>query len=600
MRLKMKILLMCLGSTLLALILQTYLFQDSSSGFIYNQAKEESENSLRNMQNEISAFVKRIESSMIEVYMEKDFIQALKEEKKVENLRGEFYRKAYEIGTGNFKTEDSVVSVYLYTPKHEIISTYRRAVTPKHNYASDIYQEPEMENAEIVKNYTESEDTVMLITSYYNKYREKDILRFVLKIYYNGSRSHKIGYVVCDVDSKEFISIMKKYGNEKTMYIWLQPEGDRPAVAYGELSAKEKKYYLEMSEKIRNKDRTGTFQLDKQEVFQVEQTKYNLTAYSMMPQSVLRQNQKALTQNLFLIAFLMIIIASILTTLVSHSIIRPLDMLMETIQRIKGGESDLRTEVVNHDEIGELGQNFNEMLDQMEELKEKENQAKLLASQAEYKALQAQINPHFLYNTLETMSSIAEIKDCPEVSLLSQSLSNIFRYSLNMKEPFSTVAEEIAHLKNYSYVMDVRMRDNIKYIYEIDDEVLCDKLPRISIQPLVENALNHGLRNKRGEKIIHIIVEKCEGILKLTVSDNGIGMDAEKLNRELEKNDWDYVEKGDSIGLHNINSRIKMLCGENYGIHIQSVKGEGTSVSITLPEISSKLSENQLNGEGHE
>ncbi|MCI9082593.1 MAG: sensor histidine kinase [Lachnospiraceae bacterium] len=600
MRLRMKILFMCLGSTLVALLLQTYLFQDSSSGFIYNQAKEESENSLRNMQNEISAFVKGIESSMIEVYMEKDFIQALKEEKRVENLRAEFYRKAYEIGTTNFETEDSVVSFYLYTPQHEIISTYRRAVTPKHNYASDIYQEPEEENAEVVRTYAESEEAVMLITSYYNQYREKDILRFVLKLYYNGNRSHKIGYAVCDVDSKKFISIMKKYGNEKTMYIWLQPKGDRPAVAYGELSRKEAEYFKEMSEKIRSKHQTGTFQLEKQEVFQVEQAKYNLTAYSMMPQSVLQQNQKALTRNLLLIAGLMVVIASALTILVSHSIIRPLDMLMDTIQRIKGGEAHLRTQVVNHDEIGELGQNFNEMLDQMEELKEKESQAKLLASQAEYKALQAQINPHFLYNTLETMSSIAEIRDCPEVSLLSQSLSNIFRYSLNMKEPFSTVAEEIAHLKNYCYVMDVRMRDNVKYIYEIDKEALSDRLPRISIQPLVENALNHGLRNKRGEKIIHIMVKKEGGMLKLRVSDNGVGMNAEKLNEELEKNDRHYVEKGDSIGLHNINARIKMLCGERYGIRIQSAEGEGTSVWIILPEINGKLPERQADGEKYE
>lgn len=168
--------------------------------------------------------------------------------------------------------------------------------------------------------------------------------------------------------------------------------------------------------------------------------------------------------------------------------------------------------------------------------------------------------------------------------MLSQSLSNIFRYSLNMKEPFSTVAKEITHLKNYSYVMNVRMRDNVKYVYQIDDSALKDRLPRISIQPLVENALNHGLRNKRGEKMIRIEIKGEGGILNICVSDNGVGMEPEKLNKELAQNDLQYVEEGNSIGLHNINARIKMLYGEEYGIHIESAAGEGTSVYVTLPE----------------
>ena len=583
MKLKVKILLMCLGSTLLALILQTFLFQESSSEFIYNQAKEESENSLKNMQNEITAFIKDIESSMIEVYMERDFIQTLKEGHDPERLRSEFYRKSYEIATGKFGTKDSVVSFYLYTPGHEIISTYRRASTPKHNYAADIYESPEEENAQAVVDYVSSDNTVMLVTSYYNQYREKDILRFVLKLYNNSNRNDRIGYMVCDVDSKVFTSIMKKYSTDNTMFIWLQPQGDRPVVAYGELTGKEEDYYKKMSEKIQTGDQLEEPHLEKQEVFQVEQSKYNLTAYSMMPQSVLRQSQKTLTDNLFLIAFLMVILATVLTTVVSRGIIRPLDMLMVTIQKIKGGDSHLRAKVGNKDEIGELSQNFNEMLDQMEELRQKENQATRLLSQAEYKALQAQINPHFLYNTLETMSSIAEIRGCPEVSILSQSLSNIFRYSLNMKDPFSTVAKEVAHLKNYCYVMEMRMRDNVKYIYDIDEDALQDRLPRISIQPLVENALNHGLRNKRGEKMVWIAIQKEDGILKIGVSDNGVGMDAEKLNADLEQNDLNYVEKGDSIGLHNINARIKMLYGESYGISIKSALGEGACVSIRLP-----------------
>lgn len=528
-KLRAKILIMCLGCTFLALILQTAVFYRLSSEFVYDQSKNESENSLKNMQNEIYQVVKRIESNMVDIYVEEDFIQALKEEDDINVLRNRFFRKAYDIGTNNFETQDGVVALYLYTPENEIISTYRRAVTPKHRYAEDIYTDMEQENADKVLKYLQSDNTTMLISSYYNPYREKDILRFVLKLYNNSNRYQKIGYVVCDVDSKVFTAIMEKYRTDSTMFIWLQPDGDRPVTALGTLSPEEEKIYKDMSGQIGSSDSVSTAANEEQVIFQVEQSKYNLTAYSILPQSILWRNQKNLSINIVLIGVFMIILSTVLTFLISRNMIRPLGALMQTIQRIKQGETELRAATENKDEIGELGENFNEMLDQMEELREKESKARLLQSQAEYKALQAQINPHFLYNTLETMSSIAEIRNCPEVSMLSQSLSNIFRYSLNMKDQLSTVAQEINHLKNYCYVMSVRMQDNINYIYDIDETVLQEKIPRISIQPLVENALNHGLRNKRGEKKVWIQIKRRDEKFEISVRDNGTGMDAGKI-----------------------------------------------------------------------
>lgn len=583
MKLRFKILFMCLGCTLIALLLQTWLFQETSSSLIYGQAKEESENSLQNMQNEIYDFAKKIESNLIEVYTEEELIERLSENPGIETLRSEFYRKAYDIGTSEFETSDNVVALYLYTMDHEIVSTYRRAVTPKHNYQIDIYDDIEGENARTVMDYVESDDSAMLISSYYNPYRKKDILRFVLKLYHNSNRNDKVGYIVCDIDTKTVTTIMEKYRTDSTVFMWLQPVGDRPALSLGSLSKSEQKYYDETTRKIENGKTVTASDRLKQELFQVKQNKYNLTAYSMMPKNLLEQNQRNLTANLILIAVCMIIMATILTLLISRNITRSLDILMGTIQRIKNGDTKLRAEISNRDEVGELGKNFNEMLDQMEELKEKEYQAKQLLTQAEYKALQAQINPHFLYNTLDTMSSIAEVKNCPEVSMLSQSLSSLFRYSLNMKEPFSTVAKEIMHLKNYTQVMSIRMHDNIHYVFDVDERSRRDLIPRISLQPLVENAINHGLRNKRGDKEIRIETKVKEDKLHICVADNGVGMDVTEINESLRKNEISLVEQGTSIGLHNINARLKILYGEQYGIYIESKIGEGTQVHMTLP-----------------
>ena len=178
-------------------------------------------------------------------------------------------------------------------------------------------------------------------------------------------------------------------------------------------------------------------------LFQVPQKKYNLDAYSIMPQAILKQSQKALTQNLIVIAIVMSVIISIVAIYITRGLARPLEQLNKTIVQIRSGHTNQRVAYIKEDEIGQLGKEFNVMLDEIEQLISHEYKAKLMLNKAEYKALQAQINPHFLYNTLDTMSSIASIQNCQMVSDLCQSLSNIFRYSLDMKHPYSTVAKEI-------------------------------------------------------------------------------------------------------------------------------------------------------------
>lgn len=584
MKLRTKIFIMVLGCVLAALIIQTCLFQNLSSKLIYEQAKEESEQSMQSMQNEIYGLIKGIENNLIEIYMDDELLQSLRKKETIKELQSKFYRKAYDIATDEFETGDDVVSFYLYTMDHQVISTYRRAVTPKHNYASDIYSDPEYTNAEIVKKYVELDNPVMLVSSYYNEYRNKNILRFVMKLYNESNLQNKIGYVVCDVDTKNLEKIMDKYRIDRTAFMWLQPTGDRPIDTLGDLDAEQTKEYNALEKSIACGKKAENETNSKQEFFRIDQQHYNLTAYSMMPQKVLRQNQRNLTINLLAIALLMICVSMIITGFISSGLTRPLELLMNTIQKIGNGNVQLRAKIVKEDEIGELAQQFNEMLDQMEELKQKEYQTKQLLNRAEYKALQAQVNPHFLYNTLDTMASIAEIRNCPEVSHMSQSLALIFRYSLNMKDPFSTVENEIAHLKNYIYVMDMRMHDNIQYTFDVDEMTLKSKLPRLSLQPIVENAINHGLRNKRGKKKIGIQIKREQMDLVICIEDNGIGLDTSAINESLRKNELDFVEKGNSIGLHNINARLKMLYGNQYGMHLESMLGEGTKVFMILPD----------------
>jgi sensor histidine kinase YesM len=243
-------------------------------------------------------------------------------------------------------------------------------------------------------------------------------------------------------------------------------------------------------------------------------------------------------------------------------------------------------------EIGVLGKEFNEMLDETGRLIKEQYEAKLLINDIRYKALQAQVNPHFLYNTLDTMGGIAASQNCPMVGTLCKALSNIFRYCLNMKDSFATLEDEILHIKNYMYVMNVRMNGSIYIDYHIDSALFHVKIPRLSIQPLVENAIQHGLKNTRNEKRIRIGTEQKETSLLICVEDNGVGMDADTINQRLRSSTNDVLQKSNYIGLDNINTRIRILYGESYGVFVNSKISEGSRVFLSLP-IDEEIVENE-------
>lgn len=578
-----KILLICILCTLIALVLQTAFLLNVSSNMVYEQARDIAYNSLDNMQNELGSYIEGIENNMVNIYNDKTFLGALRDYKTAEELRQDYYRYARDYAEQYFTANDGMMALYFYNRNHEIVSVYRKAATPKRNYAADIYEEEKLYNAERVKAYAESTENKMLISSYHNPSTDADMIRFVLKLYDVSSAKEMIGYIVCDADVKATRKIMQKYQLGENTFVWLQPAGDRAFALLGEPGEDYVDFCGKMMDDIQEKKQAAVDMADSEKVFfHLPVKRYGLDVYAIMPQSVLKASQKMLSRTLVMSVSALSVLMIILYTYITKRLTNPLADLMDTIGRIRGGDTNLRVNYQVQDEIGKLGEEFNYMLDSIETLIGQQYQDKLLLNRAQYQALQTQINPHFLYNTLDTMSSIASIQNCELVSDLCQSLSNMFRYSLDMKYPYATVAREIAHLKNYIFVMNVRMRQEIRYHFDIDDDALLYSVPKISIQPLVENAINHGLKNKRGEKNITIKIWQSEEKLYVMVRDDGVGMDAEKYNRLLKENDTGLVEEGDSIGLLNINARLKMIYGEEYGLFIESEPGTGSSVYLTV------------------
>ena len=581
---RMKIMLLCLGCTLLALVLQSSFYQRASSSIIYEQAKTENLTRLETMQTEILELVNKIEQSLINIYTEREFIDDIKSGMPYDELRERYYTIAYQYGATNFTLDEGLQVLYIYDKEHRLISSYRKDAAFRDLYATDIYGTDEDYNAQVVRDYAESDKHAMLISGYYNTRRQTEIVRFVIKLYAVNDFKNELGYAIADIDSRQIRRIIQKYYSASDNFLWLQPKGEPPVLKFGTLTDKEiASYNAAVKETIQGNNSNAALNIEGRVFFQAPQKKYDLQAFLLMPQETLIANQKRLTSLLFLTSLVMISITALFSALVSHSLMQPLESMMTTIKRIRQGETKMRVKVSHEDEIGQLGQSFNELLDEVDSLISKQYQTELLLNKAEYKALQAQINPHFLYNTLDTMSSIAAISNCPTVSNLSQSLSNIFRYSLDMKNQLTSIAHEIVHLKNFMYVMNVRTQNDIQLEFDISDEISQCLVPKISIQPIVENAIVHGLRNKHGEKKIRVSSFEEGDDLIISVEDNGIGMDPTEINLQLENSNLALVERGNSIGLLNINARARMLFGNHYGITISSEPDKGTTVFLRIP-----------------
>ena len=582
--LRTKILILCISCTLAALVLQTLFFQYSASSIVYRQEQEASQKSLEHMQDELYTWIKSYENNLIKIYNQTELIRDLGAALPLDELHRRYDRTAYDMALAVFDPAQNVEALYVYTMERQLVSYYRSANTPRFNYPEDIYQDPAQDNADAVTSYVQSDSRVMLVSSYLNASRGKDMIRFVLKIYGNNV-TRKIGFVVCDVDSGSFSRIMEKYLYSDRQLVWLQPAGDRPAVSFGNPDAKGTALYQSLTSGASPAAlaASGAHKIGDSVLFPVPQRMYNLTAYSLTPQYLLQESQSVLRRNMLIIALIVVTVTIVSATLLTRSLTTPLSRIVRSLQQIKGGATEVRLTGLKRDEIGSLGRTINEMLDRIQALIAEEYNVTLLLKQAEYKALQAQVNPHFLYNSLETMRDVASAQQCHTVAAMCQALSHVFRYSIDMKDPLATVEEEILHIKNYLYVMNVRTHNSVELEVRIGDELLPERVPRLSLQPLVENSFTHGLKNKRGPKKIVISGAIQDSSIVLSVRDNGVGMDAGQINRQLQRGPVEALDRSSSVGLGNIHARTRLLFGEQYGVVVQSAPGEGSTVTLAVP-----------------
>lgn len=334
---------------------------------------------------------------------------------------------------------------------------------------------------------------------------------------------------------------------------------------------------------------TFSYELDGETYFMVYTT-VSLTGWKIIekiPQSIVMADVKEFEKNFLLVLLGTVVFLVVLSYFISRGISRSVVMLNTAMDRVRQGDYSAHVEIVGNDEVAQLGQTFNKMtarisrlIDEIYETEEKKHQSDMLA-------LQAQINPHFLYNTLNSIHWMAVLHGFDNISKMVNALVQILRYSLNSTQFDTSVGQEVEMLHPYLFIQNVRYNNGVSFSSTIEPGAAECAIPRLLLQPLVENAISHGLRPKGGTGRVTVWCRCYTDLLLIDVTDDGVGFsdpvpEFEPYDVLIEKRNTGE-RPGTGVGLENTNNRIKVHFGDQYGLLVRSCAGEGSTVRVVLP-----------------
>lgn len=344
--------------------------------------------------------------------------------------------------------------------------------------------------------------------------------------------------------------------------------------------------------------------IDKKNVVNVvSSNETGLIIISTLPNSDIYKNISSSRNAIVLILILSILVSLIMLYSISKVFSKRVKQINITMRQVESGNLSSRIKVHNNkDEISQIASNFNNMCDNLNEYINKVYVADLKRKDAELKqrtselyALQAQINPHFLYNTLETIRMRALTTENEEVSKMIRTLAELFRSSIK-KKIIVKISDEINFCKNYLEIYKIRYGHNLEINYKIEDDILEYAILKHLLQPLIENSIVHGIDTLRGNNQITLSGSKSGDHILFTISDNGNGISSEKLLHIQQMISNPSNDENDNIGLVNIDQRIKLIFGETYGIKIISKKDFGTTIEVKIAAKTVKELEENVQG----
>lgn len=402
---------------------------------------------------------------------------------------------------------------------------------------------------------------------------------------FNSSRT--LGAVVAYLPEREIASIyLENLSNKNAIYYILDKNG------FIISSRNKDDFYKKFNEVVRIKDNEYEKVLNDENfitrfnekemlVTSLSFKPHNWKVINIIPMDEITTEKSQIIRIILVTGIFCLIFAFICSYLFSYTITKPILKLVETMKQIKLGNMDIRADFTSSDEIGMLSKGFNNLMDKIKSLMEEIYDQQKLRREYEFKLLQSQMNPHFLYNTIETIISFMRIGMIDKAIAASKYLAGFYRISLSKGNDIITIGEEYQLIENYLAIQKMRYFDYMDYELDFEKELFSCSIPKLTLQPLVENAIYHGLKQKEDKGVLKIRGYANDNAIEIEVFDNGVGMTEAKIRKVLfEKQNQG---KNEDFGIGSVDARIKLLYGDRYGLRIKSEPGKFTVVTVMLP-----------------
>lgn len=437
-------------------------------------------------------------------------------------------------------------------------------------------------------NYLSDIKTKTYLGSHYRNYATDNKLVFSLAMPIKSTSDFStLGYMIVDLDYSYFDALMNDINYSDNSDIMIV---NRDQILYSKYEEKihgplddefRKLLYSEPagSELFCSGDETNFYSF-----YPIEDTDWKVVSVHSL--SSYTSKSTTIFNFMLMAALFSLAVSIVILVMISSAITRPLNKLASLMENVQNGNFNVRFHPKYHDEVGKLGTSFNYMISYTNSLIDNVYKLQIAEKEAVIFALQSQINPHFLYNTLQMISDFAETGDDEEVSAVCSRLSSIFRYSIDGKSRYVRLGDEVEHVKNYVYIQSIRLNHRFVFSLQIPEECYNIHVPRLILQPLVENSVSHGIYDKLKDGKIVISAILRDSVLHIKITDNGLGIAEEKLTflREALRPGRSPEEFGSkSIGISNVNHRLILSYGPEYGLTIESSPGHGTVITIRIP-----------------
>lgn len=305
------------------------------------------------------------------------------------------------------------------------------------------------------------------------------------------------------------------------------------------------------------------------------------TIVSTVPIDDITLERKKINQLIIGIGAVCLLMALIVSFMLSRSITRPIFRLAKTMREIRTGKMQVRSAYQSRDEIGYLSDGFNNLMDRIEALMAENTEKQRTKAEMEFKLLQSQIKPHFFYNTVETIVSLIKLNMGKEAITAAQYMADFYKISLSNGNDIISIKDEMRLTASYLEIQQLRYVEYMEYTMDVDDDIMPYSIPKLTLQPIVENAIYHGLKMKQEKGFVRIGGRRVGEDVHIEILDNGVGMEEDRI-KELTTADSGVNDKG-GFGIRSVSHRIRTLYGERYGLQIESEYGVYTKIKIVLP-----------------